>query len=501
MIIIFNCERDGVLKGRIWRSLLLLIFVIVLFPKGVMAAEKPDTSEAEKAVKLTMGALDKADFDQAKVAFQDGKLWWTRNKQDVKGKSYDLAQQMDRQVAVVSLGILNGEAKTATDGLQVFQGLLRDYRDGTYTDNDGNTKITLASYIKKLGETRQLVENKDWGAVDQQVQDLQKQWLSVEGDVVSQSQVAYDNMERDLMLLAAYVQDPTKQERTADVLDGMEDTLKPFANVTYTWFDAALIPFREGLEALLIVATLLTFAKRAKTPNARKWIVGGTAAGLLVSLVLGLIVAVWLSTLAFGKNNTLINGWTGVIASLMMLYVSYWLHSNSDMAKWNNYMATKSDQAISNGKMISFAVLAFLAIMREGLETVIFLIGMVGRMSTAELITGILVGLGVLCIIAVVMLKFSVHLPLKPFFMISSAIVFYLCFKFMGSGIHSLQLAGVIPATVQDYLPSIPALSIYPSWYSLLPQLIFVLVAVVILVRSALKKRAMKQLVDKGVNG
>ncbi|WP_036067523.1 FTR1 family iron permease [Listeria grandensis] len=475
---------------------LLLCFGVLLFPSDASAAGKPDVSVPEKAVTKTLTALEKSDFVQAKEAFRDGKLWWTRSKQDVKGKSYDLAQQMDRQVAVITLAILNGEAKAGTEGLHTLDGLLRDYRDGTYTDNDGKTKITLASYIKKLGETREFVKNEDWGAADQQVQDLQKQWLSVEGDVVSQSQVAYDNMERDLMLLAAYVQDPTNQARTADVLDGMEDTLKPFANVTYTWFDAALIPFREGLEALLIVATLLTFAKRAKTPNARRWIVGGTVVGLLTSLVLGLIVAIWLSTLAFGNNSTLINGWTGVIASLMMLYVSYWLHSNSDMAKWNNYMASKSDEAISNGKMISFAILAFLAILREGLETVIFLIGMVGRMSTTELVTGILVGLGVLLVIAVVMLKFSVHIPLKPFFMISAAIVFYLCFKFMGSGIHSLQLAGVIPATVQDYLPSIPALSIYPSWYSILPQLIFVVVALFILVRSGLKKRAMKQLAE-----
>ncbi|WP_072217259.1 FTR1 family iron permease, partial [Listeria monocytogenes] len=364
------------------------------------------------------------------------------------------------------------------------------YQDGTYTDNEGNTNITLSSYIAKLTATKKLIDEKDWAKAATQIQDLKTEWLAVEGDVVSQSQAAYDNTERDLMLLDAYINDPAKQAKTADVLGGMTDELKPFADVTYTWFDAALIPFREGLEALLIIATLLTYTKRTKTPTAKRWIIGGTAAGLVVSLALGMVVAFWLSALAFGDNNNLINGWAGLIASIMMLYVSYWLHRNSDITRWNNYMEGKSNQALSNGKMISFAFLAFLAILREGLETVVFLIGMVGRMSNFELLMGILAGLGVLLIIAFVMLRYSVHIPVKPFFMISSAIVFYLCFKFMGSGIHSLQLAGVIPTSVEDYLPSIPALSIYPSWYSFLPQVLLVIFGLTILIKQQIKKKS-----------
>lgn len=88
--------------------------------------------------------------------------------------------------------------------------------------------------------------------------------------MVSQSQAAYDNTERDLMLLDAYINDPAKQAKTADVLGGMTDELKPFADVTYTWFDAALIPFREGLEALLIIATLLTYTKKNENTHGEK---------------------------------------------------------------------------------------------------------------------------------------------------------------------------------------------------------------------------------------
>lgn len=79
----------------------------------------------------------------------------------------------------------------------------------------------------------------------------------------------------------------------------------------------------------------------------------------MVSLALGMVVAFWLSALAFGDNNNLINGWAGLIASIMMLYVSYWLHRNSDITRWNNYMEGKSNQALSNGKMISLPFSVF----------------------------------------------------------------------------------------------------------------------------------------------
>ncbi|ENI9071538.1 FTR1 family iron permease [Listeria monocytogenes] len=478
------------LLGRVALLVGVLAVVLTIGFSNVIAAEKPNIDKPVKALQQTETAVEAADYDKAKDLFQEDKLWWSQNKQAVKEKSYDLAGQIDRQVAEISLGILNNDKQQTMDGITALNNLLKTYQDGTYTDNEGNTNITLSSYIAKLTATKKLIDEKDWAKAATQIQDLKTEWLAVEGDVVSQSQAAYDNTERDLMLLDAYINDPAKQAKTADVLDGMTDELKPFADVTYTWFDAALIPFREGLEALLIIATLLTYTKRTKTRTAKRWIIGGTAAGLVVSLALGMVVAFWLSALAFGDNNNLINGWAGLIASIMMLYVSYWLHRNSDITRWNNYMEGKSNQALSNGKMISFAFLAFLAILREGLETVIFLIGMVGRMSNFELLIGILAGLGVLLIIAFMMLRYSVHIPVKPFFMISSAIVFYLCFKFMGSGIHSLQLAGVIPTSVEDYLPSIPALSIYPSWYSFLPQVLLVIFGLIILIKQQIKKRA-----------
>jgi hypothetical protein len=85
----------------------------------------------------------------------------------------------------------------------------------------------------------------------------------------------------------------------------------------------------------------------------------------------------------------------------MLLYLSYWLHRNSNIKQWNSFIKGKTEKAISNGKMISFAVLSFLAILREGMETAIFLIGMVNRMPVEKFLMGIVVGVGILVIFGI----------------------------------------------------------------------------------------------------
>ena len=206
-----------------------------------------------------------------------------------------------------------------------------------------------------------------------------------------------------------------------------------------------MIPIREGLEALLVVGSLLAFVSKSKSGKGKTWILSGVGAGILLSVILAVFIQVVFSSAAFGQNNFLISGWTGVFAAAMLLYMSYWLHSNSNMQQWNKYIKAKTENAMSTGKMISLGLLSFLAVFREGTETVLFLIGMINQISVQQLLLGMLIGFGFLAILAFLMLYVGVKLPIRPFFIFSSLIVFYLCIKFMGLGIHSLQLAGILP--------------------------------------------------------
>lgn len=448
------------------------------------ASSDTDLGTAASNVEALIQHLNAGDTAAAKQDFAAVKKWWVADKNDVKQRSLDLALEIDSQIAAISLSLIGEDAAKAASQASNLRFSVTNLKDGAFTGNDGKSQMTLAKYILKLRAAGDLVKKQQWDEARSEVKLLQQQWLSVEGDVVSQSQSVYNDTERDLVLLDGYLGNPDKRNQAGAVIDRMVESLAPLADARYSWWDAALIPIREGVEALLVVGALLMYAKRADSRPAKRWVIGGSAVGILTCVTVGFVVALMLSSSAFGHNNLLINGWTGVGASVLLLYVSYWLHRNSDVKKWKSFLATKSSQALSGGRMFSLALLAFFAIVREGLETVIFLIGMTSKMSTLQLAAGIAVGFGVLAIVALIIVKAGSRLPIRPVFLVSSLIVFYLCFKFMGSGIHSLQMAGVLPATVQDGLPDFASLSLYPSWYSTLPQLLFVLVGIIAVVVS-----------------
>lgn len=428
-------------------------------------------------------------MEAATTDFAAVKKWWVANKNEVKQRSLSLAMEVDRQIAGISLALVSQKLDEASTQAGNLRFSLLNLKDGAFTDNDGKSQMTLSTYILKLRETGNLVDKQQWDAAREQVRLLQQQWLSVEGDVVSKSQSVYNDSERDLVLLDGYLSSPGKREQAAPIIDRMIAALAPLADAQYSWWDAALIPIREGVEGLLVIGALLMYAKRADSKPARRWVIGGSTAGLLTCIIVGSAVVLLFSSSAFGHNNLLINGWTGIGASVMLLYVSYWLHRNSDMKRWNRFLAEKSAYALTGGHMFSLALLSFFAILREGLETVIFLIGMASKMSAAELVAGILAGIGILFAVAVIIMKAGSRLPIRPVFLVSSVIVFYLCFKFMGSGIHSLQMAGLLPATVDEGLPDFASLSLYPSWYSTLPQLVFLTVGCVAVIMSFVSAR------------
>ena len=477
-------------KFRIPAVLLALFLLLGGFGGQVSASEDlPDTQDAISAVDAALLQLGSGDLEASKEKFAPVKSWWSRSKQSTKTDSAALAAEIGSGIADISLAYIGGEPDEIRPKLESFRLSLVSYAEGSYTDNDGRTRMTLGTYIAKLESVKSSIESGDLESAASGARELQNQWLAVEGEVVGRSASVYANTERDLVLLPAYLSDPEQRAQAVPLLVGMIDSLTPLADAGYSWIDAALIPIREGLEALLVVGSLLAFVRKSGSSRGQRWIVGGSAAGLLVSIAAGAGVSLLLSASVFGAGNSLLNGWTGIAAAVMLLYVGYWLHRSSDIRRWNEKLKANSRQALSGGRMFSLALLAFLAIVREGLETVIFLIGLAGRMPGRELLLGIGAGFGVLALVTVVILKLGDRLPLRPFFLISSIVVFYLGFKFLGSGIHSLQMAGLIPSTTENYLPSIASISLYSSWYSTLPQLLLLLAALAAYLRPLLTRR------------
>lgn len=133
------------------------------------------------------------------------------------------------------------------------------------------------------------------------------------------------------------------------------------------------------------------------------------------------------------------------------------------------------------GSLWSLAILSFLAVFREGTETVLFFIGMASSIHISSLLIGIAIGIFVLIVLSYLILKVGLKIPMRPFFLVSSILMFYLCFKFPGMGIHGLQLAGVLPATHLS-IPTVDFFTIYPSWESIIPQVVLLVIAVILAV-------------------
>lgn len=476
----------------------LLILTLFLLPFHASAAAASEGIEnMTKAYTVITQAMDmsKQDLAKSQQLYDQYHDQWMDVEDTVKTDSKAAYKDIETEMGQVEYAFMINKQDEVTSALQKLQQVLDRYIHGQYGQGTEvqEANITLPGFITLLEQTKESITKHDQTAALSAIGKVRESWLSVEGNVVAQSASVYSDSERDMVVANAMI---TNQEydKAAQIMNNMIAYLTPLAEKTsYTYWDAAMIPIREGLEALLVVGALLAFVKKSESRTGARWVWSGVIAGLLLSAVLAVIVKFVFSSGAFGTNNFLIGGWTGIFAAVMLLYMSYWLHSNSNVKQWNAYIKAKTQNALTSGRIVSLGVLSFLAIFREGTETVLFIIGMVNQISVQQLLLGILVGLGILAVITFLMLYVGMKLPIRPFFMVSSLIVFYLCLKFAGLGIHSLQLAGTIPTSNSSMLPSIQFLGFFPSWESAIPQIVIAVGAIAFLIGRKLKKKMAEQ--------
>jgi high-affinity iron transporter len=310
-------------------------------------------------------------------------------------------------------------------------------------------------------------------------------WPGIEGAVAAKSSTAYETVEAQLGTAAASLQaEPADWAAAEMALETMQAALAPIgAEQTYTVFDSAAIMLREGLEALLVIAALLAVLRRSNNQDKQIWIWGGAVLGIALSIAVAFILQAVFSQVAGGQNRELIEGITSLIAAGLLIYVSYWLHSKASLRGWQRYIDAGTAKALAKGNLIGLGLLALLAVFREGAETTIFYIGMAPAISPSDLLLGIGIGILLLGVAAWLMLVGGVRLPVRLFFRIAGLLVFYLGFKFVGTGIHNLQVAGVVGTTPIPFLPAIPVVGIYPTWQTLIPQLLMLAFAVAMALR------------------
>lgn len=231
-----------------------------------------------------------------------------------------------------------------------------------------------------------------------------------------------------------------------------------------------LILFREGVEAMLVVAALAAYLRRSGYSDKVKVIWWGVGSAVICS-----VGAAWLLNSviqASGANQEALEGVTMLIAALVLIYVSYWLTSKSEADRWNAFIKDKMDKAVGRGSLFALGVVAFLAVFREGAETILFyqalMSGSSGQLDAIWTGAGLAV-IGLVIIYAIVRLA-SVRLPLHLFFGGTGIFLFAMAFVFTGQGILEMQVSGLIPTTGLDGWPMVSWLGIFPTLQTMLGQ-------------------------------
>ena len=241
-----------------------------------------------------------------------------------------------------------------------------------------------------------------------------------------------------------------------------------------------LIILREGLEALLIVAAIVAYMVKNnhhdKLPVIRQSVYVALAASVVTAFIFQLIFE------NSGQNRELLEGFTMIIAVFMLFSMSYWLLSKVEVQNWKRYLEGKLSTALTAGSLFGLWVTSFLAIYREGAETVLFYYALIGdaksAVSLAYLLAGFVSGAILLAICYFIMRYSVVKLPLKPFFMFTGSFMYMMAFVFAGKSVLELIEGKLFEPTLVASVPEISWLGVYPYVETLVPQAILILAAI-----------------------
>ena len=236
---------------------------------------------------------------------------------------------------------------------------------------------------------------------------------------------------------------------------------------------------REGFEAILIVAALMTFLAKAGAQERRREVARGAWAAVGASAITWVLVERLLEVTP--GQREMIEGGTMLLAAAVLFYVSYWLLSKIGAAKWTAFVRGKMQSALSSGSGLALSAVAFLAVYREGFETILFYKALFTSAGSSSVSVGGGIAAGAVGLVAIYLLvnQLGLRVAMKPFFAVTGVVLYYMAFVFAGKGIAELQGAQIIPLTVIEGAPRIPVLGIYPTLESILVQGLLLALALV----------------------
>ena len=244
---------------------------------------------------------------------------------------------------------------------------------------------------------------------------------------------------------------------------------------------SASIILREGLEAFLVVITMLSIIRAINLPKAKTYVHLGWLSAIGVGVLMWM-AAGKLFTFS-GSQRELMEGIVALFAVVVLLYVGFWMHSKSEAGKWQAYVKSKIQNLAKTENLLGLAFLSFIVVFREAFESVLFLSALsveVGDAQQTAFGGGIVFAFALLAVISVLLMRYSKKLPIAQLFKYSALVISGLAVILTGKGLSAIQEAGTIGITLFPYDLRVDALGIYPTWETMGGQF-FILALVIIL--------------------
>ena len=217
-----------------------------------------------------------------------------------------------------------------------------------------------------------------------------------------------------------------------------------------------MILFREGLEAVLVLAAILGYLEASRNLAYRKPVLAGVAAAVGATVLTFLLAAVVLSIAPVQRE--LLEAGTALLAVALLFYVSFWLVARLDQRRWMEFVKAKVWSAASTGSAFALAAVGFTAVYREGFETVLFYQALLSFAEELELwvALGALAGAVALGAVGYAIFRAGKRIPVKAFLGGAVVMVMVLSVALIGNAVRALQEATLVPVTFLEGVPRLP---------------------------------------------
>ncbi len=477
-----------------------MVALVLAGPAAAWASSAPAPGVLSPLADLAARTLERvkaSDLAGARGAFKGFEGLWQPVEDSVRSADPGIYARVEVAAARIqaALEAEPADAERAARALADLAQAAGDYGKTKPSVAPGAAGAGVESLMTLLAQVRDSLATGRYDQASDLMESYVGLWPVAETQVKSRSPALYDRLEAEMPRASSLILSGAGSQSAAlGVLETMLGQLEQArASAGYSAWDAAFILLREGMEALLVLAALLAMLKKSPVGNAPLWVWAGAGSGLVLSAGLAVLLGFLNPAAAAASAREALEGAVGLASVLLMITVGAWLHRRASLKAWNTYLQSTAGRAVAAGSTWGFFSLALLAVLREGAETVILLIGIESGIGAGQLFLGVGAAIVLLVVIGFFLIRFSARLPLHWFFLVATVLIYYLAFKIAGESIHSLQVAGIIPSHYAGGLPSVGPLGMSQTWETFALQAVILVLVLAEVITTEARRSAGKR--------